>query len=195
MWGLVRIPKRRRRTYVFCARRIPYGTPRERLVSTRSDIDIQHNIEAELFASPDVDETYISVKVNDGIVSLSGFVREFIGKYHAEDTVKRIAGVVAVANDIKVQRGAHQGTADPQIARAALTAIRLALPSCWQQIRPLVRQGSVTLEGKLEQIEHRDAAEAVVRNLTGVASVVNAIVLKREPQGPLLEAVRRPIEE
>jgi osmotically-inducible protein OsmY len=153
-------------------------------VTTRSDSDIQRNIEAELFCCPDVDETDISVKVSQGVVSLSGFVRDFFDKYGAEDAVKRVAGVVAVANGLEVQREAGKDTADPQIARAAVAAIRQALPSCWRQVRPIVRRGSVTLEGELERIEQRELAETVVRGVRGVACVVNAIALKRGGHTP-----------
>jgi osmotically-inducible protein OsmY len=164
-------------------------------VTTRSDSDIQRNIEAELFGCPDVDETDISVKVTHGIVSLSGFVRDFFHKYGAEDAVRRVAGVVAIANGIEVRREGGKDTADPQIARAALAAIRQALPSCWRQIRPIVRHGSVTLEGELERIEQRELAEAVIHGLRGVACVVNAITLKPGTQAPSLNAVRRAVEE
>jgi osmotically-inducible protein OsmY len=167
----------------------------ERLVATRSDSDIQRHIEAELFGCPDVDETDIAIKVSHGIVSLSGFVRHFFDKYGAEDAVKRVAGVVAVVNGLEVQREVGKETADPQIARAAVAAIRQALPSCGQQVRPIVRHGSVTLEGELERIEQRDLAGAVVRGLRGVACVVNAIALKRGVETASLETVRRAVEE
>lgn len=167
----------------------------EMLVTTRSDSDMQRRIEAELFSCPDVDETDISVKVSDGIVSLNGFVSDFLHAYGAEDAVKRVAGVVAIANSIEIQSAADKDTADPQIARAALAAIRQALPSCWRQVRPIVRQGSVTLEGELARREQRDLAEALVRGLKGVACVVNIIALKPGPEGPSLEAARRVVEE
>lgn len=170
-------------------------THAEKLVTTRSDSDIQRHIEAELFCCPDIDETDISVKVSHGIVSLSGFVQNFFDKYGAEVAVKRVAGVVAVANGIQVQREAGKDTADPQIARAAVAAIRQALPSCWRQVRPIVRQASVTLEGELERIEQRELAEAVVHGLRGVACVVNAIAVTPGTRAPSLDAVRRAVEE
>jgi len=44
-------------------------------MESRSDTDIQHQVESELFACPDVDETDIAVKVTDGTVTLSGYAR------------------------------------------------------------------------------------------------------------------------
>jgi osmotically-inducible protein OsmY len=42
---------------------------------------------------------------------------------------------------------------------------------------PLVREGVVTLEGVLDWNCERDTAERVVREVPGVATVINAIML------------------
>ena len=72
-------------------------------MESRSATDIQHQVESELFACPDVDETDIAVKVTDGTVTLTGYARSFFDKYGAEDALKRARGVSAVANDIQVR--------------------------------------------------------------------------------------------
>jgi osmotically-inducible protein OsmY len=146
-----------------------------------SDDEIRASVEAELRACPDVDETDIAVKVTRGTVSLTGFVRSVFHKYGAEDAVKRVAGVAAVANDIQVQ-SLPGYVSDPEIARQAAAAIRRQLPLCWEQIRPVVRRGSVTLEGTVEWIHQREEAAGAVRRLRGVLSVVNSIALASSPQ-------------
>jgi osmotically-inducible protein OsmY len=148
----------------------------------RSDTDVQRHIEAELCRCPHVNETDIGGKVTDGIVTLSGFVRDFVDKYGAENVVKRVAGVVAVANDIQVLTAIAYGRTDPQVARAASAAIRASLPQCWERVRPLVRQGSVTLEGELDCRNQSDLIERVVRRIEGVVCVVNAIALRTAGQ-------------
>jgi len=72
-------------------------------MESRSATDIRHQVESELFACPDVDETDIAVKVTDGTVTLTGYARSFFDKYGAEDALKRARGVSAVANDIQVR--------------------------------------------------------------------------------------------
>ncbi|HXW75469.1 MAG TPA: BON domain-containing protein [Steroidobacteraceae bacterium] len=141
-----------------------------------SDVEIRTGVEEELRCCPDVDETDIAVKVTDGIVTLTGFVRNFLHKYGAEDAVGRVPGVTAVANDIRV-RALGGDTADSEIARRVVAALRRELPLCWQQIRPVVRDGNVTLEGKVEWIHQRAEAEGIVRGVRGVVRVVNSIVL------------------
>ena len=69
----------------------------------RPDRDIQRQVESELFACPDVDETGIAVRVTGGTVILSGYARSYFEKFGAEDAVKRVRGVTAVANAIEVR--------------------------------------------------------------------------------------------
>lgn len=146
-------------------------------MQTRSDTDIQRQVECELFACPHVDETDIAVKVTDGTVTLTGYARSFFDKYGAEDAVKRVRGVAAVANDIQVPGRSAAAVTDPEIARAAVAAIRRALPQGSEGIMPLVREGVVTLEGVLDWNCERERAERVVREVHGVATVINAIML------------------
>ena len=146
-------------------------------MESRSDTDIQRQVESELFACPDVDETDIAVKVTDGTVTLTGYARSFFDKYGAEDAVKRVRGVNAVANDIQVQPRFPAAVTDPEIARAAVDTLRRALPQYREGIMPLVRDGVVTLEGVLDWNCERERAERVVREVRGVSTVINAILL------------------
>lgn len=68
-----------------------------------SDSEIQRHVELELFACPGVDETDITVAVIGGQVTLSGYAHSSLDKYGAEDAVKRVPGVTAVANAIQVR--------------------------------------------------------------------------------------------
>lgn len=157
----------------------------------KADIDIKKDVEAELKWSPDVDDTDIAVQVRSGEVSLSGYARNYFEKVRAETAVKRIKGVVAVANDLEV-RSATGTPTDPEIARAAVAALKYALPWTWENVKPAVQRGWITLEGTLEWQYQREQAESAVRYLSGVVGVVNSIRLepKVAPQD-----VKRKIEE
>jgi osmotically-inducible protein OsmY len=164
-------------------------------VNTRSDSDIKDNVEAELRCNPLVDETDIAVKVASGIVTLTGYVRNFFHKYGAEDAVKRVAGVLAIANDIQLLTPQSGAVSDPELAREAVAAIRQQLPLYWQQIRPIVHQGCVTLEGVVDEHCQSEAAEAAVRSLAGVVCVVNALGLTPDAQAARPGYVKQLIEE
>jgi len=143
----------------------------------RLDTDIKKNVEDELRWSPDVNETDIALKVNGGEVTLSGFADSYLSKYQAEIATRRIKGVTAVANDIAVKPLSGLPT-DPQIARAAVELLKTELPIAWEQIKPIVKEGHVSLEGTVEWHFQRERAESAVRNLAGVVSVRNAIKIR-----------------
>lgn len=143
----------------------------------KPDADIKQDVEAELKWNPQVDETDIAVTVHSGAVNLSGYARNYLERYQAEQTAKRVAGVAAVANDIQVRL--HPGTKspDPVIAREAVAALKSGLPLTWETIKVLVDNGHVRLEGKVEWHFQRQRAEALVRHVTGVLTLRNHIAV------------------
>lgn len=141
----------------------------------RSDADIKLDVEAELKWNPEVDETDIATKVKEGTVSLSGFARNLYEKHQAEVSVKRVAGVTAVANDLQLRPLQADKATDPEIARDAVAALKLELPFAWEQIKPMVRNGQVVLEGTVEWFFQRQRAESAIRRLRGVMEVRNSI--------------------
>jgi osmotically-inducible protein OsmY len=144
----------------------------------RADNDIKRDVEAELKWAPDVRETDIAVKVTGGVVALTGYAASAHEKYRAEAAVKRVKGVAAVANDLAVRAPLGGMPTDPEIARDAVAALKLELPVIWEDIRPIVKEGHVALEGTVEWHNQRQRAESAVRHLRGVLSVRNSISLK-----------------
>jgi len=72
-------------------------------MNSHPDSELQRQVESELFACPDVDDTNIGVEVSAGRVTLTGYARSCFDKYGAEDAVRRVRGVIAVANNIQVR--------------------------------------------------------------------------------------------
>jgi len=148
----------------------------------RPDSEIKRDVEEELRWSPDVDETDIALKVNNGVVTLTGFARSYFEKYRAEDAAKRIAGVAAVANDIEVRPPSGEALQDPEIARAAVAAIRSELPGIADSMTVLVHHSHVTLEGKVEWNYQRERLEAAVRRIHGITALTNLIMIEPRAQ-------------
>ena len=90
----------------------------------RTDSEIERDEVEELKWNPDLDSTDIAVTVKDGVVTLAGFVKSYVDKTEAEVAAKRVAGVVAVANDIAVRLPATDERTDPEIAREAVASLR-----------------------------------------------------------------------
>jgi osmotically-inducible protein OsmY len=165
----------------------------------RSESDIRRDVEGELRWDPDIDATDIAVTVNNGVVTLAGFVRSFMQKYQAEVDAKRVAGVVAVANDIEIRLPGVDERPDPEIARDAIQRIKSELPFAWDEIRVVVKSGWVTLEGEVEWNYQRGRAEAAVRRVRGLKGVTNSIEVKphvapSEIRRKIEDALRRAAE-
>jgi osmotically-inducible protein OsmY len=158
----------------------------------RSDSDIRRDVEDELRWDPDLDPTDIAVTVNNGVVTLAGFVRSYVQKYQAEAAAKRVAGVVGVANDLEVRLAGIDERPDPEIARDAIARIKNELPYSWEKFRVIVKNGWLTLEGDVEWNYQRQRAEEAVRRVRGVKGISNSIEVK--PRVAPTE-IRRKIEE
>jgi osmotically-inducible protein OsmY len=148
----------------------------------RTDAEIERDVKEELRWDPDLDATDIAVSVTNGVVTLTGFVKSFTDKLEAEAAAKRVAGVVAVANDIQVKMPSSDERPDPEIARDAVAAIKSQLPISAEKIKAVVKDGWVTLEGVVEWQYQRTTAEAAVRRIKGVKGIINAILLKPRAQ-------------
>ena len=157
----------------------------------RTDSEIERDVVEELKWNPDLNSTDIAVTVKDGVVTLAGFVKSYVDKTEAEVAAKRVAGVVAVANDIAVRLPATDERPDPEIAREAVASLN-QLPISAERIKVVVKNGWVTLEGTVEWHYQRNIAEAAVGYIRGVKSVTNLIGLR--PRAEPIEIKKR-IEE
>jgi osmotically-inducible protein OsmY len=158
----------------------------------RSDSDIERDVKDELQWDPDTDATDIAVSVKGGVVTLAGYVKSYSDKYEAEAAAKRIAGVRGVANDLEIRLPSVDERPDPDIARDAVAAIKAHLPISSENIKVVVQNGWVTLEGRVEWQYQRQTAENAVRRIKGVKGVTNLIQLKPRVQP---EEVKKKIEE
>ena len=148
----------------------------------KSDHEIELDVKDELQWDPNLDATDIAVSVKKGVVTLAGFVKNYADKYEAESAAKRVAGVLGVANDIEVRMPSVDERPDPEIARDAVAAIKSQLPISSENIKVIVKNGWVTLEGPVEWQYQRNTAETAVRRIKGVRGVSNLIQLKPRVQ-------------
>ena len=165
----------------------------------KSDSDIKRDLESELKWDPDIDATDIAVAVKDSVVTLTGFVRSYTQKWQAERDAKRVAGVTGVANDIVVRLPGGSERPDPEIARDAVAALKNELPYSSENMKVVVKDGWITLEGSAEWNYQRTRAENAARRVRGIKGVINLITLKprvapSEIKSKIEEAFRRSAE-
>jgi osmotically-inducible protein OsmY len=144
----------------------------------RKDIEIQNDVVAELKWQTGLQDDDIAVGVREGVVTLGGTVSSYGDKMTAERVASRIKGVQAIANDIEVRIPSSYSRSDPDIAHAALDALKWDIAVPEHLIKVKVDKGWLTLEGEVEWNYQREAAERVVRYLTGVKGVTNLIRMR-----------------
>lgn len=157
-----------------------------------SDSEIRKNVEAELQWDPDIKATDIALSIKNGVVILAGYVSNYAEKFQAEADVKRVSGVTGVANDIEVRLPAIDKRPDPEIARDAVKALNFQIPVAVGNIKVVVRDAWITLEGSTEWQYIKERAENAVRRLQGVRGVTNIVSVK--PKVTPVE-IKRKIEE
>ena len=167
--------------------------------TTGTDDSIRRNVEAELAWEPGLESTDIAVKVKHGVVTLTGFTRNYTDKYAAERVAKRVLGVKAVANDIEVRLPSGSDRLDREIAQDAVVALKRELPVSSERIKAVVRDGWITLEGNVQWDFQRRMAESAVRKIQGVKGVFNLITVKpdvspTEVKSKIEEALKRSAE-
>ena len=145
-------------------------------IQTRSDDLIHNDVVSEIKWDPKITSGDIAVAVKDGVVTLSGFASSYWEKDAAEKAAKRIFGVRAVANDIEVKLFSKR--TDPEIAREAVQELENHVSIPAKEIKVIVKNGWVTLEGSVEWKYQKNLAESAVKNLRGVVGVTNNIEVK-----------------
>jgi len=142
------------------------------------DKTLRQNVMDELEFEPAVDATHIGVAVENGVVSLSGHVESYAEKLAAEKAVKRVKGVKALAEGLKVRFASDKKTNDDEIAHRAITILQWSAVVPQNAVMVKVQDGWVTLSGEVRWQHQRVAAEHLVRRLSGIHGVLNSITLK-----------------
>jgi osmotically-inducible protein OsmY len=157
---------------------------KETVMAVLAPTQLHELVENELNWDPEIQSTSIGVAARDGVVTLSGYVSNYAERMAAERAALRVQGVRAVANELQVKLLRERvdpeiarDAVDPEIARDAAAALQnhLSIPTT---VKAAVRSGHITLEGAVEWMYQKLAAEQAVRHLPGVRSLLNLIVVK-----------------
>ena len=115
----------------------------------KSDAQLQQDVMNELNWEPTIQAAEIGVAVKDGVVTLSGTVDSYAKKVAAEGAVKRVAGVKAVAEEIKVKLARTYSRSDQDIARVAANNLEWNLLVPHDRVKVMVQDGQITLSGEV----------------------------------------------
>ena len=143
----------------------------------KSDSQLQRDVCAELEWEPSVDQTHIGVAVVDGVVTLSGYVKSYPEKLAAEHATRRVAGVKAIAEELKVRFASDPKTADHEIAKRIVDMLSWSVLVPDKTVQVKVEHGWVTLTGEVAWHYQRDEARRIASGINGVTGVSNNIAV------------------
>ena len=121
--------------------------------------------------------TELGVEVDGGLVTLIGTVSSYPKLELAAEIAGDVPGVKDVANKLTVEIAPYAVRDDTRIAQAVRNALEWDATVPEERIDSIVRNGAVTLKGTVDFWYERQAATDTVRNLLGVVSVNNQIVI------------------
>jgi osmotically-inducible protein OsmY len=163
----------------------------------KSDSQIQQEVIRELSWDPRVEETEVGVEVDHGVVTLTGTVSSWAKRVAAQEAAHRVAGVLDVANDIKVRVSGELVRTDTDIAQAVRRALEWDALVPHERIQSTVSNGWVTLEGTVDTWAEREDAERAVQNLIAVRGVTDKMTVtaaKRVEPERVREAIENALE-
>ena len=117
----------------------------------------------------------VKVKVENGIISLSGEVGWQFQRNAAEAAVRRLSGVRGVVNGITIKPKVHASDIQQKIENALKRHAEVEA----KQIQVMVADDKVTLRGKVDNWDERDAVELAAWSAPGVKSVVDHLTIGR----------------
>lgn len=125
-------------------------------------------------------EGHVQVKASDGVVTLTGTVQDKGDKDLAADTVGNLPGVVSVNNQIKVEP-AFPEKSDAWMAFKIRSRLLVKGNVSATSTKVEVKDGNVLLTGTADNIAQKELTTAYAKDIDGVKSVKNAIVVTDKP--------------
>jgi osmotically-inducible protein OsmY len=155
-----------------------------RALSIRTAPARRHTVKDEMLRQHVLDEIAfdtrfhgadIAVAVCEGIATLAGSVHGNALKQAAARAAEAVAGIRAVANDIKVGSTLHGARRDTRIAAMLANSLSWNATLGAQAVAARVERGWVILEGTMSSCFQRFEASCAVQALPGVRGVTNLI--------------------
>jgi osmotically-inducible protein OsmY len=116
-------------------------------------------VQNELYWESSITAGEISVTTKDGVVALTGSVPNYFEKMEAEHVAGRVAGVMAITEELKVRLPDYKERSDTDIAQSTLNALAWNVVVSRDHAKVKVENGRVTLDGEVDWYYQKKAAE------------------------------------
>lgn len=162
------------------------------MLPKRSDRELAQQVLSELRWDSRLAGAEINVDVSAAVATLTGTVPSYARKIAAQEAAHRVAGVLDVANDLRVEPVDLFARTDTEIASAVRNTLEWDALVPNELITSTVSDGWVTLEGDVDYWREREDAERTIMRLAGVVGVINNITIRKKPVDP--KELRQQIE-
>lgn len=148
--------------------------------AARSDVEIASDVRVALDRYPGLVAQRISVRVHDGVVTLSGVVGSYAERANAETAAWQSTGIVEVVNNLAIEPAMTR--TDAEIASEVRIDLAHNMDVTRQKIQVVVQGGVVYLRGTVSSLDQKWQADEVAWWTTGVRDVINELTV--EPPAP-----------
>ena len=125
----------------------------------------------------EVPDKQIQVKVENGVVTLTGFVSHLFQKQAAESDIRRLSGVTAIVNLIEVRWSASQTAYAGNLHQKIEEALRRSAELEAAHISVTVQDAKAILQGRVKSWWERGIAENAAWSAPGVMEVDNQLIV------------------
>lgn len=146
----------------------------------KSNSELQKDVQDAIKWEPLLNAAEIGVVAKDGVVSLTGNVNSYAKKLAAENAAKKVRGVKALVENIKVKFPSSWNEEDADVAAEVLQSLKSKWSVPSEKITVKVEDGWVTLGGELSWNYQREDAKESVKDLIGVKGITSNIKIRSE---------------
>lgn len=162
--------------------------------SARTDRQIREDVTAALIRNSIVDEEDITVFVDDGEVTLTGVISNWVEEREALDVAQFTAGVVSVVDRLEISSTAFDDVTTGSIREQVREKLEWDVRVNDDNISVSVSDGIVTLSGTVTSAAARSAAVASAWTVAGVRDVVSRLDVVAADQPALDTGLARVVE-
>ncbi len=141
---------------------------------------LEKDVKDEMSWDPGLDDTQISVKADDGQVTLTGAVPSYVELLEASDAAWSVKGVTSVDNELLVGP-IGEALVDADVASRCMDALDRDRFVPKGAVTVDVADGWVTLSGHVRHHFQRQAAKFAVQRVQGIRGISDNITISSEP--------------
>lgn len=142
-----------------------------------AESDLSEIVLDQIHQTPGLKDTNVNASADHGVVTLTGSVKTDAERIAVDEVASHVHGIKAIADELQV-KPALRSSAD--IARDVMKNLGGHAFLAAEEIKVIVRDGRVTLEGVVHQELQKMLAVAQVKRVHGVSGISNQLEVKPE---------------